>query len=75
MTLMTLRVWAVIDDHCNDVASGGTGSGKCALSTLAFEFHAAPAVSAPVIVSINVQGDEMSGRLSTGRHMETASSA
>ena len=74
MTLKTLRVWAGIDDHRNHIASGGTGSDKRGLSTLAFEFHAAPAVSAPVIVSIIVKGDEMSRRLSAGRHLQTASS-
>ena len=74
MTLKTLRVWAIIDDHRNHVATGRTGSDKHALSTLAFEFHATTAVSAPVIVSINVKSDEMSGRLSTGRHLKTASS-
>lgn len=74
MTLKTLRVWTIIDDHRNHVATGRTGSDKHALSTLTFEFYAAPTVSAPVIVSIKVKGDEMSRRLSAGRHLQTASS-
>ena len=66
MALKTLRVWAVVDDHSNYVASGGTRSGKHALSTFALEFDAAPAIRTAVIVGINVEGDEMSGRLSAG---------
>lgn len=74
MTLKTASVWALIDDHSDDIAASSTSTGEDALSALALEFHTSTTVCAAVVVSIRIEGEEMSSSLRAGRHVQTASS-